>query len=465
MKTAFRNAAFLFGGEVAARAVGFLTTALLARRLGAEGFGQIGFATAVFAYGVAATDFGILTTAARTVAQDPATGRRLVGDIVSLRLLLGLAAAVLIALFALLLPKPPNVRLLLLLYGLGVVVQCALLEWMFIGQERLGIVALSRSATSLSYFGLVLVLVRSATSILFVPVAFVIASAVGMFILWLGHLRKHGWSGIRFNLQAWRVLLARAWPIGLAATLTQLHVNAGVIIMGLVGSFESVGSYSAAYRLVFFLMILDRVLQTVFLPVVSRFLALRRERLGELTGVAIRLVLTAALPLCTGLTLLAQPILTLVFGSQYVAAAAELRIMAWMLLLSMLTSLAGSTLVGAGAERVLLRATALGTLVSVALAAIGVQLLGGQGAAVALVTGEATILSALLPEFLRIARPKVDVRLASSIVATAAMAGAVVALTCCGLVTAVVSGAAVYLLILILTGGIRATDFGFARTA
>ncbi len=465
MKTAFRNATFLFGGEVAARAFGFLTTAVLARRLGTQGFGQIGFATAVFAYALAATDFGILTTAARTVAQDRAASRRLVGDIVSLRLFLGLAAAVLIALFALLLPKPLTVRLLLLLYGLGVVMQCALLEWVFVGQERLGIVAISRSATSLSYFGLVLAFVHSAKAILLVPVAFVTASAVGMFILWWGHARKHGWSGIRFDLQVWRSLLARAWPIGLAATLTQLHVNAGAIMLGLVGTFESVGSYSAAYRLVFFLMILDRVFQTVFLPVVSRFLALRRERLGELTGVAIRLVLTAALPLCTGLTLLAQPILTLVFGSQYIAAAADLRIMAWMLPLSMLSSLAGSTLVGAGAERVLLRATVLGTLVSVTLAVIGVQSLGGRGAAVALVTGEATILAALLPEFLRVARPKVDLRLVSSIVATVSMAGAVVAFMCCGLVTAVVGGAAVYLLILILTGGIKAADFGFTRTA
>ena len=110
MRGPVRNAGFLFAGEAASRVFGFLTTAVLARRLGVDGFGQIGFAAAVMAYGVVLTDIGLVTVGTRSVARDRSAVPSMVGTVVPLRLVLGLAAGLVMVLIALVLPKPAAVK-------------------------------------------------------------------------------------------------------------------------------------------------------------------------------------------------------------------------------------------------------------------------------------------------------------------------------------------------------------------
>jgi len=78
-----RNALFLFGGEGASRLLGFLTAAVLARRVGVDGFGQIGFATAILAYGMVITDFGLVSLGTREMARDKSRAQQLAGSVLS----------------------------------------------------------------------------------------------------------------------------------------------------------------------------------------------------------------------------------------------------------------------------------------------------------------------------------------------------------------------------------------------
>jgi len=64
--------AALGGGEILARLVAFATTTVLARRLGPEGFGILGFASALCGYFALAVGGGLNDLAARDVARHPA---------------------------------------------------------------------------------------------------------------------------------------------------------------------------------------------------------------------------------------------------------------------------------------------------------------------------------------------------------------------------------------------------------
>jgi O-antigen/teichoic acid export membrane protein len=463
MRGSVRNAGYLFAGEAASRVFGFLTTALLARRLGVDGFGQIGFAAAIMAYGIVATDLGLMTIGTRSVAKDRSLAPDLLANLLPLRLLLGLAAAAVMVLVALFLPAPTQVRWLLVLYAGAVILQSLLFEWVFIGAEQMGIVSLARVLTNCAYFALAVLLVRNPGSVLAVPVAFAAATVLGGLVLLLAFGPRFGRPRLQLRASRWRELLRSAWPIGAASILTQLHVNLGLILLGLTATFVDTGIYNSAYRLVFFLMTLDRVFYTAFFPVVSRFMKDQPARLPELVGTAARVVLALSLPFCAGAFVLARPILAAVFGTQYSGALVVLRILVWFLPASMMNSLSGYTLLAAAQEKRFLRNTAIGVGAAVAFNLAAVPLLGAPGAAIAIVAGEVVLLILMGGGLLRAIRPRLGLRTLAPLVAAAAMVVVVYLLRGMNLVGCIGFGALTYSVLVIALKGVTPEDVGLAR--
>ncbi len=465
MRAPVRNAGYLFAGEAASRIFGFLTTAVLARRLGVDGFGEVGFAAAVMAYGVVSTDLGLVTVGTRSVARDRSRAGDLMASVLPLRLLLGLGTAAVMVLVAMVLPKPASVRWLLVLYSLAVVAQSILIEWVFIGSEQMGFVSVSRVVTNCAYFALTLVLVRDSGAILFVPVAFTIAVLLGVLVLFSSYVPRFGLPRLRSNPTRWRELIRTAWPIGAASLLTQVHVNLGLVLLGLIATFQQTGIYNSAFRLVFFLMTIDRVFYTVFFPVVSRFVEDRPDRLPELVGTAARIILAVSIPFSVGAVILAPGLLAAVFGSEYAVAFPVLRIMVWFLPLSMFNSLAGYTLLAAGRERRFLRNTAIGVGAAAVFNAVAVPLVGSLGAALALVAGEVILLILMGIDLFGTVRPKFGPRIVAPVVAATAMAVVVYLLRSMNLFGCIGFGALTYSVLLLLLKGITPDDIGLARNA
>jgi len=351
----------------------------------------------------------------------------------------------------------------LVLYAGAVIIQSVLFEWVFIGAEQMGYVSLSRVVTNCACFGLVLALVKSSANVLLVPVAFGLATLLGAVVLLFGYAPRFGLPRLHLGPTRWRELLRSAWPIGASSLLTQLHVNLGLVLLGLTATFQQTGIYNSAYRLVFFLMTLDRVFYTVFFPVVSRFIKDQPNRLPELVGTAARVILVLSIPFCVGGFLLARPILGAIFSSEYAGAFPVLRILVWFLPLSMLTSLAGYTLLAAGDERRFLRNTAIGVGAAVVFNLVAVPLAGSTGAALAMVAGEAVLLVLMGNGLLQIVKPRLGLRTLSPLAASLAMGVVVYLLRGMSLVGCIGFGALTYSVLLLLLKGVTPEDIGLAR--
>jgi hypothetical protein len=92
------NASWLFTGAAARSVLGFAVSVYLARVLGPEMFGRVGFAMAVLAYFVLLTDGGLQALGTREVAAERGTVGKLAGRVLVIRGVLTALSLLVIAL-------------------------------------------------------------------------------------------------------------------------------------------------------------------------------------------------------------------------------------------------------------------------------------------------------------------------------------------------------------------------------
>ena len=89
----------------------------LARTLLPSGFGKINFALIVISYFGLISNMGLSTLGVREIAKDHNKLKKYIENIVSLRVILGIISYLFLLLFVFLLPKPLELKALILLYG------------------------------------------------------------------------------------------------------------------------------------------------------------------------------------------------------------------------------------------------------------------------------------------------------------------------------------------------------------
>lgn len=325
----------LGGGEVAARVVAFVGTAYLARVLTPDGFGVIGFALAIAGYLSLAIRAGVDAVGAREVARAPAQAARLAASVSAARLLFALVAFAVIAAVALVLPKPPVVRLVLVLTGLSFFTTALDTAWVHKGLERNRRVGLSLVVNEGISVGLILLVIAGPADLVWVPVlVFAGQLAAAAYLAWplfrAGLPRPELRLGLRlFRLSGFLIV---------TKVLRTLLFTFDVVLMGFWLGEREVGLYTAPYRVCNMLAALSASMLFAYLPEFARASA-RLDDLGDAASRSVELAWALAAPVAVGGILVAQPLLVLLFGGDYVEGALAFQ---WLLVATALILVRGA---------------------------------------------------------------------------------------------------------------------------
>jgi len=445
LRPAARGLAWLGAGEVVAKAFAFAATAYLARVLGPDGFGILAFAAAFAIYFVILVDFGLGVYGTREIARG-ADVRRLAGDVFLLRLALAVVGAALLFAITPLLGKSPLATatihwsvFLLFSFGAG-------LFWVFQGLESMAAVALAGVVAQLVYTAGVLAFVHAPAHLLRVPILQA-GGEVGAALFLLVLLVRRGLAP-RFVLDPGRLarIFRESTPLAWTRVLRGLLYNGDMLILGFLARDEVVGNYSAAYRVVFALLTINVLMGAALLPLKSRARDRSPAVYGEMIGRLSYATAAAMLPIALGGTLLAGPIVRLLFGEKFGDAALPLAILSWAALILP---------IGENLRRVLwafdlaardARALAISALVLLISCLVLVPRFGAVGAAAATLIAETTILAISVAEVRRLVAPFPLVRpIRPLLVSAIAMSAAVWPARGLGLTVAIPLGAAVYI--------------------
>ncbi len=324
----FGNILSLGTSEIVARGIAFFGIAFLARRLGPEGFGIIGFATAVYSYLALAVTAGFNDIGAREVARRPNKAAATAVNVILVRFALALIVFVVVCSVVWFLDKWQTAELVVLLMSLSLFSLAIDTSWVYKGLERNHRVGVALVLGQVLYVGTLLLFVKDVNDVLIVPLAQVfgeMSAALLLLIPLLIPLYRLG--GISLNLQeGWRILKSSGfWTV--SRLLRTIVYSFDVVLIGFLLGEREVGLYTAPYRICFLFVAIAVAIYTSYLPSITRAFADSIEQVQEIAGRSINFGATVAAPMVVGGMILAAPLLNFIFGAEYVEGAMAFRLL------------------------------------------------------------------------------------------------------------------------------------------
>ncbi|MDL1893911.1 hypothetical protein FBQ87_13645 [Sphingobacteriales bacterium CHB3] len=387
MKRPLSNLFSLLAGDIGSRLLGFLITAYLARVLAPSAFGIINIGLAVLGYLMLLGSPGLQLLEARNAAAIAGANVLRVNSVLTLRLLLAGSLLVLATLASILILSSSEIRESVVLFCVSLIPLSLFLDWFFQGKEQFGLLSFAKLIMYLVYGLVVVVAVHSAADIIWVPVGFAAGHLAATLLLLWGY-RKFGTFSFAWRPDEWKSILRSSVPVGLAMFLAQSTINLPPIVLGWFASTAEAGIFSAALKIVFVLLMLDRLLNALLLPAVTRYFASRADQVPFFLTVVMKVVLIVILPLTVLGILSAPTIIPVVFGTGYADAVPLFRILMGYFFLTILNSVFVCSLVGAGKENEYTSALNAGSAILVAGIVAGAAFFGSMGVAIGIVIGE-----------------------------------------------------------------------------
>lgn len=332
LQKALTNTGWLFGDKILRMGVGLLVGVWVARYLGPEQFGLMNYAMAIVALFGAIAGLGLNGIVVRDLVQKPEGARLTLGTAFVLQLIGGFLAFVLaVAAIGIMRPADDLARTMVAILGFALVFKAAeVVKYWFESQVKSKYTVWAENGVFLVLAAIRVVLILNQAPLLaFVWAALAETALAGVFLL-LIYTRKAGslsrWSA---SLSRAKGLLMESWPLVLSGLAVMVYMRIDQIMLGQMLGDKAVGIYTAAVRVSeIWYFIPMAVISSVFPRIIEtkkQSETLYYQRLQRLYDLMALMAIAVALPM----TFLAEWIVTLLFGQEYVQAGAVLSVHIW----------------------------------------------------------------------------------------------------------------------------------------
>lgn len=400
------NISWLLLDKVVRLGMGLLVGVWLARYLGPQGFGSLNFATALVALFAACAALGLNGIVVRNLVRQPEEATVLLGSAFCLHLCAALLSLLaLVAGVAWLQPDNALLRELVLIIGLGQLFHSsAVVKYWFEAQIASRYSVWAENGAFLLCAALKAIAIVSGMSLLVFAWIILLEAALTALALFVLYQRQ---TGCLFNwrpqLQRAGLLLQQSWPLALSALSIIIYMKIDQIMLGQILGEKAVGIYSAAVRISEVWYFVPLSIAASMFPSI---LAARQQdalhyqrRLQQLYDAMATLALVVAL----GMSVLAGPVVNLLFGAAYMDAVPALQISIWTGLSVAMSAVHGKWLLAEGLQKLGLVYTTAGALINVGLNLLLIPRYGITGAAWATVCAQTA--PVFLQAFIPAARP------------------------------------------------------------
>ena len=333
-----KNTGVLFATKVATFLLSLFYTVYLARYLGAGGFGIWSFALAFTGLFGVFSDIGLYQLTIREIARDKSLTSKYLANVSAMRLILVTIVFGLIALTINLLGKPEQTIKVVYFVAFGSFfgVFSQIFTSIFQAYERMEYQFLGRILSSILTFCAVMVVIKYGFSVVgfafFSLLTGVVVSGFNYGILsWKFRNPTLVWAPWKMEIDwsFWKPTIKEALPFGLAMIFVTIFYKIDSVMLSLMIGDAAVGWYNAAYKMVLALLFIPQSFIAAIYPVMSRFYKTSQDSLRLSLEKSFKYLTMLGVPIGVGTTLLAERLIVLIFGTEYMNSILPLQILVW----------------------------------------------------------------------------------------------------------------------------------------
>jgi O-antigen/teichoic acid export membrane protein len=406
-------------------ALGVVVTLFLVRGLGARDFGVW---STLFAVSQIASSFGELGLTQITVSRaagDPSHEEEWLGALLQLRFLVVLPITFASLIGMLLIAPNAQARLA------GALISCValvgapgIISVVFQLRVRNDITMLILTVNSILWAAAVIAVFALSGGIVAYAGVFLLTN---VFTTGLNVVLARRFTGIRLRgvRRLWGALLRVGVGVGIAGILVTSYVKLDQILVFEFAGSRQAGLYGAAYRLLDQVQFIPISVMTTLFPLIASAYRSQRTRMQDLLQAAAEYLTMASLPILAFTIVAARPIMLLLFGRQFAAAAPALPILAGAFVSISFGYLVGNMVVILELQRKFVRYAAIGLVLNAVLNVVLIPRYGFLAAAWVTLLTEVTVMSQSMRSVLKALHmtPRVG-RLLRTLVAASIMGAA-----------------------------------------
>ena len=395
-----RNFAFGIGAQVAIKVLSFGFSILIVRNLGADTYGQYAGVLAFGAVFVFLGDLGLSGFVVREVARwrgartESSAVPDLFANIMVLRLVLSVIAAVLLIATAWLTGRPLVMVVAIALGAIGLVMYAiqGTSDSLLAGYERLDLSAGARVLNQLAF-----VVVGAAA--LWLGLGYyglIYANLLGIALMtwycWKA-ARRLGVRPGQVRIGSWPAWLRAGIPFGVISFTLGLSYNLDTVVLNVSRGDVETGYYGAAYSLVFSALVFAGVLNTAIYPSLTRQVVSTPDLMLSVAKRALRYLIIVSLPIAVGASVAASQLVPFLYTAAYLPVVPALRIVVWVTPLMFMSDFLGYLVLIRGDEAYAARSVVVSTGANVILNVLLVPHYGYIAAAIMTVITEVVLVA------------------------------------------------------------------------
>lgn len=362
----------------------FLTYPYVSRVLGVTGIGACNFVDSIINYFILFSTLGIETLGVREIAKhsgDKESLNRTFSNIFVVNLsLTGVMLALLFVATAVV-PQLSAHKDLMYIGAFKLVFNCLLMDWMFKGLEDFQLITRRTIILKTLYVAAVFLFVRQRGDVwvyYLLSSLLVVCNAIVNMLLARRRVRLT-LRGLRF-FSTFKSLLA----LGVYAILTSMYTTFNVSFLGFISGEEEVGFYTTATKICYLILAVFTAFTDVMLPHMSSLVSSGdMDRFKDRFRMAVDFILALSLPIVIWLAFMAPDVVQVIAGSEFGGAVLPLRIIAPLIfIIAFEQILVLQTLLPLGRDKLLLRNSAIGAALGLALNVALVPVLAAIGSSI-----------------------------------------------------------------------------------
>lgn len=326
-----------------------ITFPYASRILLSSGIGTVDYSNSIISYFIILAELGIGKYAVREVAKrknNPEDLSIFVKEMLLLNFISTIIAYGLFFCSIFFIHKLNIYKSLLLLSSIKIVFMTLGVEWFYTGIEEFKYITIRSFIVQVLSLIYLFIFVKTPDN-LYEYAFFTIFSAVGSNLFNFIHLRKYIRLFDKQSLQPFKHIRYIFTFFGMSL-ISSLYCVLDKSMLGFLSNTNEVGYYSAAQKMNNLVIGLVISIGAVFLPRLAvYFKEAEKEKFNLLASEGINIITLLSIPMTVGLFLLAEPVILLICGKDFIPAVSTMKILVFVIFIISITTLIGSQILPA----------------------------------------------------------------------------------------------------------------------